>query len=318
MARKRAASAVAALFVAAAFWGCATTGTKFALGGFGPMTLLAVELLGATIALWIAAATRGTGRPPSWRLAITLGLLEPATAYLGDTAGLVRTSAANAAVILGLESCFVVLLAAVFLGERIDRALGLAVVAGFVGLGLLERTGLLSGPGIGDTFVLGGTFSAAVYVIVARKMDASIDPLALTVRQFAVASAVIVPIAVCSWLTGSEAPPTHVPLRFWAIALLVGIGGYGASFLLYNYAIVIIEAGPAAIIINMIPAFGLATAVLLLDERLAPNQIAGAALLTASVVGFGWTRLGSGPVSELPVAAEPQRELVKEAAWQHR
>jgi O-acetylserine/cysteine efflux transporter len=318
MARTRAATAVTALFVAAAFWGCATTGTKYALGGFGAITLLAVELVGATLALWIAAVARGTGTPPSWRLAITLGLLEPATAYLGDTAGLARTSAANAAVLLGLESCFVVLLAAVFLRERIDRALGLAVVAGFAGLGLLERTGLLSGPGIGDTFVLGGTFSAAVYVIVARKMDASIDPLALTVRQFAVASAAIVPIAVCSWLTGSETVPTHVPLRFWAVALLVGIGGYGASFLLYNYAIVIIEAGPAAVIINMIPAFGLATAVLLLGERLAPNQIAGAALLTASVIGFSWTLRSKQRALEPPLAPRPEWDLVKEDAWQHR
>jgi drug/metabolite transporter (DMT)-like permease len=309
---------VAALFVAAACWGCATTGTKFALGGFGAITLLAVELVGATLALWIAAAARGTGTPPSWRLASTLGLLEPATAYLGDTAGLARTSAANAAVILGLESSFVVLLAAVFLRERIDRALGVAVVAGFASLGLLERTGLLSGPGIGDTFVLGGTFSAAVYVIVARKMDASIDPLALTVRQFAVACAAIVPIAVCSWFTGSETVPTDVPLRYWAVALLVGVGGYGASFLLYNYAIMIIEAGPAAIIINMIPAFGVATAVLLLGERLTPNQIAGAALLTASVVAFSWTLRGKRQAPEPPAVPAQEWDLVKEDAWLHR
>ena len=149
-------------------------------------------------------------------------------------------------------------------------------------------------------------------------MDPSIDPLALTVRQFAVAAAAIVPIAVCSWLTGSETVPTHVPLRFWAVALVVGIGGYGASFLLYNYAIVIIEAGPAAIIINMIPAFGLATAVLLLGERLGANQIAGAALLTASVVMFSWTRRSKRPEPELILAVQPERELVKEAAWQHR
>jgi O-acetylserine/cysteine efflux transporter len=107
-------------------------------------------------------------------------------------------------------------------------------------------------------------------------------------------------------------------LRYWAVALLVGIGGYGASFLLYNYAIVIIEAGPAAIIINMIPAFGLATAVLLLGERLAPNQIAGAALLTASVVGFSWTLRGKQQAVEPPVAPLPQWDLVKEEAWLHR
>ena len=43
--------------------GVAMTGTKFAIGGFGPLTLLAVELVAATVALWIALLVRGYQRP---------------------------------------------------------------------------------------------------------------------------------------------------------------------------------------------------------------------------------------------------------------
>ena len=88
------------------------TGTKFAIGGFGPLTLIAVELVAATAALWLVMAARGYRRPQSWRTVVVLGLLEPAAAYVGDTLGLAHTSASNGAVLTGLESTFVVVLAA--------------------------------------------------------------------------------------------------------------------------------------------------------------------------------------------------------------
>ncbi len=283
--------AFAALVVAAALWGVATSGTKYALRAFGPLTLLAVELLAATIALWAVAVIRGGGRGGSWRLAAVLGLLEPALAYAGDTAGLTRTSAANASVIIGLESTFVVVLAAVFLRERIGRSLFLAVGAGLLGLLALEQVSWLTGPALGDLFVVGGALSAAAYTIVARRIDPAIDSLTLTAQQFAAASAAVLPAALSAWASGSEAVPEHVPARFWIAAVLVGIGGFGVSFLIYNWAITVVAAGSAAVIINLIPAFGLMSAVAWLGEPLTAGRLAGASLIAASVAIFTWVQV---------------------------
>ncbi len=63
-------------------WGGAVSGTKYALRGFGPGTLLSVELLAATVVLWAALLMRGYRPPGSWWLPALLGLLEPALAYL--------------------------------------------------------------------------------------------------------------------------------------------------------------------------------------------------------------------------------------------
>ena len=63
-----------------------------------------------------------------------LGLLEPAPAYLGDTFGLSRTSATDGAIISGLESALVVILAARVLGEAVSRATAIAIVLGLGGL----------------------------------------------------------------------------------------------------------------------------------------------------------------------------------------
>lgn len=295
---------VAALVVAAALWGGAMTATKYAVGVFGPVTLLTAAVGAATVVLWIAVAARRRccGTVPSWRLAAVLGLLEPALAYLGQTAGLARTSASNAAVIVGLESCFVVLLAAVFLREHTGRSAWVAVGAGIAGLFVLEGTGWLSGPGSGDLLVTAGTACAAGYVIVARRMDEATDPMLLTARQFTVASLALVPLVTWAWASGAESPPTEIAPRYWIAAALVGVAGYALSFLLYNHAIVTIEAVPAAIVINLIPAFGLLTAVLFLGERLAAHQLLGVALLSASVALCVATRRAAEPA--LAVAAD--------------
>ena len=57
-----------ALVVAAGLWGMAVTGTKYALGGFDPVTLLSVELLAGTALLWAALLVRGYRPPRSWWL----------------------------------------------------------------------------------------------------------------------------------------------------------------------------------------------------------------------------------------------------------
>ncbi len=151
-----------------------------------------------------------------------LGLLEPALAYVAETFGLDRTSAANASLIFGLESTLVVILAAIFLHERITAPLGLSVVAGLLGLAAVEGIATLSAPRPGDGLILAGAVSAALYTIIARGSGQESDPLGLTAHQFAFATLLIVPVALSAWAGGDEAVPTQVAPRFWLVAVLVG------------------------------------------------------------------------------------------------
>src|SRR5580693_9475302 len=105
----------------------AVSGTKYALGGFDPVTLLSIELVAGAGVLWVALLVRGYRPPRSWWPPAVLGLLEPALAYLGDTFGLPRTSAGHGAVMNGLEAGVVVLLAAVLRREAVTRPAILAV-----------------------------------------------------------------------------------------------------------------------------------------------------------------------------------------------
>jgi hypothetical protein len=57
-----------ALTAAAGLWGAAVSGTKYALGGFDPLTLLSIELLAGAFVLWAALLLRGYRPPGSWWL----------------------------------------------------------------------------------------------------------------------------------------------------------------------------------------------------------------------------------------------------------
>lgn len=278
--------AVPALVVAAAFFGVGVVGSKYALGSFEPVTLLSVELLAATAALWLVVLVRGYRRlGVRWRV-LALGLFEPALANLGQDLGLARTSSANGALLTGLESVFVVLLAAVFLRERITAVLATAVTIGLLGLVAIEGSSTFAGPGLGDLLVTGGMLCAAAYTIVAKGLGADVDSITLTAVQFAIATLAVLPLSAVTIGTGHERWPTHVAPRFWVAAVAVGVLGCAVSFLLYNYAIVFVAAGPASVIINLIPAFGLVAAVAWLGDALTVGRIVGASLIGLSVATF--------------------------------
>jgi O-acetylserine/cysteine efflux transporter len=274
------------LMMASVLWGGAVCGTKYALGGFAPVTLLTVALVAAAAVLWTTLLIRGYRAPRVWWLPVVLGLLEPALAYLADTLGLSMTSAIHGALLSGLESALVVVLAVVVLREVITAAAALAVLVALAGLTVLAGTGGSHGTATGDLLVAGGVLSASLYTIVAKRFDDGSDPLSLTTWQFTVAAVAAGGAAATRWATGGEPLPAAVPARFWLAAALVGVAGYGVSFLLFNSVISRVAATQAAVVLNLIPVFAFAGAVVFLGEGVTSADVIGAALVGASVVYF--------------------------------
>ena len=207
-----------ALVIAAGLWGVAVSGTKYALGGFDPVTLLSIELVAGAAVLWAALLIRGYRPPGSWWLPALLGLLEPTLAYLADTFGLSLTSAVHGAVINGLESGLVVLLAAVLLRETVTRPAILAIVAALGGLAVLAAGGAGAGRGTaaGDLLVAAGVLSASLYTIVAKRFDDGSDALSLTTWQFTVAALVSLLVTIGHWTAGSGTACPQRPGSGWS------------------------------------------------------------------------------------------------------
>jgi O-acetylserine/cysteine efflux transporter len=273
------------LVLAAALWGGAVSGTKYALHGFDPVTLLSTELLAATVTLWIVLLVAGYRPPASWRVALLLGLLEPALAYLGDTVGLSHTDAVDGSIISGLESGLVVVLAAVLLGEAVTRTAVVAVVLALGGLIVIAGEGG-SGSAIGDLCVTAGVLSASLYSVAAKRFDDGSDALSLTTWQFSAATAVALSLAALQWLAAGHHPQMNAAPRYWIAAVAVGAIGLAFSFLLYNSVLSRVDAGWTAIVLNLIPVFGMLSALGLLGEKLSGSSGIGALLVGASVIYF--------------------------------
>jgi O-acetylserine/cysteine efflux transporter len=285
---KRWSRPLAALVVASVLWGGAVSGTKFALAGFAPLTLLSLELTAAAAVLWLVLLARGYRAPRTWWLPALLGLLEPGLAYLAETFGLSMTSAVHGAVIGGLESALIVVLAAAVLRERVSGAAVLAILVALAGLIVLASAGAGAGRrvAVGDLLVAGGVLSASLYTIVAKRFEDGSDVLSLTAWQFTAAAVVSLPATAVSWPAGAAGAALAAPARYWLAALLVGVAGFGVSFLLFNYAIARVAAGWSGIVLNLIPVFAFLSAVLFLGEGVTGADAAGAALIGASVLYF--------------------------------
>ncbi|PDQ34142.1 MAG: hypothetical protein B5766_12995 [Candidatus Lumbricidophila eiseniae] len=279
-------AALVALVIAAASWGSAATFIKFALDSWGPMTLLIAQLLSANVVLWTILLIRGYRRPPQmWKL-LLLGALEPGLCYALLTIGLLFTTAANAAVLSAMESFFAVILAAIFLRERLTRRSIAGLALALIGVLILEAAGGFDGVHLGDTLVLGGILAAGFYVVIARTIAGSYDTLTMTAHQFAAGLALALPFAIIRWVTGAEAIIEPRPISSWAAALGVGIIGYAGSFLLYNFAIAHVRAGLSTMILNLMPVFGILTALIFLHEQIGLLAIIGALLVLASIFIF--------------------------------
>ena len=152
---------------------------------------------------------------------------------------------------------------------------------------MLAGAGHSHSASIGDLYVAGGILSASLYTIVAKRFDDGSDTLSLTTWQFSAASMLSLPIVVLRWSTGSGHPVRGAahPGTGWQQSR-VGIGGFAMSFLLYNAVITRVDAGWAAVVLNLIPAFGLLGAVLFLGEKPTGTTGIGAILIGTSVVYF--------------------------------
>lgn len=272
------------LLIAALGWGSANTATAYALGGIEPFTMLFIKLATASVVLWGIALFRGVRPIASYTNIATLGLLEPLLAYGALTIGLVWTTATNASLIGATESAFVVILAAIFLNEKITVRSAAGVAFAMIGVMALERFDFVGRFNVGDWIVLGGSLAAGFYVVIAAKTVQHTDAITMTVWQFTFATIMSGALAVPMWIIEFEPLPVGVSPGYWVAA--IGVGGvcFATSFVLYNISIKHVPAGLAGIILNTVPLVGVITAILFLGEVLTTWHVIGGLLIITGVM----------------------------------
>ncbi|MFT3913127.1 MAG: DMT family transporter [Anaeromyxobacteraceae bacterium] len=278
--------------LSAACWGLAIVATKGLLEGAPPLTALLVQVAGSVAFLWVAVAVTRSRLPVgrTTLVAIASGFLEPGLAYAAGLLGLQLTTASSAAIIGATETPMILLLAALFLRERMGlAALGLAALAG-LGVGLLmlpDLSGLAGGSVAGDLLLVLSTFIAAVYVVISRRIVGDFDALPLaTIQQtggLAVAGLLWLVARNAGWAAAADVPLSWGTLGALA---LTGVVQYAMAFWFWLKGLKHVPASRAAVFLALIPVFGVAGAAVVLGERLVPAQWAGAVLVVAAVLAL--------------------------------
>jgi len=181
------------------------------------------------------------------------------------------TPAINLALIGTTSSpVFAILLAAIFLGEKIKplRILGLLIcISGIV---LLLSKGSIQNLinfhfSPGDWWILGGALCFAIYNTLVRKKPKNITPVNFLFVVFSMGTLFLLPLFI--WEVFYSAP-INWNLQLILIILYLGIGTSVISFLLWNAAIARLGSARTALFGNLIPIFSTLEAVWILNEKI--------------------------------------------------
>ncbi len=214
--------------------------------------------------------------------------------------GLQYTTATNNLMMQGAMPSMILLLSTVIFRDRITIGQLAGTLVSLAGLLVIVAQGSLANIlamtfNRGDAAALFGVFLYSLYSTLLRKKPA-IHQLSFLVTLFAVGAASIAIPYLLELAHGHYmAARIEVPLAI----LYVGIFPSLLAYFFFNRSVDLIGVARASIYMNLPPVFGVALAILLLGEHLAPFHIAGAALVGAGV--FMATRRGDEPPAAGPV-----------------
>lgn len=277
------------LVLASACWGVGTVVSKVALDELAPVTLLVTQLAVSVLFL-LAVSRRGSSDRParsSRGRAMALGLLNPGLSYALALVGLSLIAASTSVLIWASEPALIVLLAFIFLHERLTWRLSAALAMALLGVLLVVYSGGFSGSAVGVLLTLSAVLACAIYTVLARiwAVNDSVLPVTLDQQTAALAFALVLAITVAFAGDGQLSGPvsiSEVSASAWVAALSSGLMYYALAFWLYLSALRQVPASVAGSFITLVPVFGVAAA-LLTGESLTLRQWLGAALVVSSV-----------------------------------
>ncbi len=275
------------IWITALLWGLNWPAVKIMLGGVSPWTLRAAGLSAA--ALLLAAGTLLAGRTlaikPRDRFPVLVsGLLSVAGFNICSVFAQTTMPTSRAAILTFTMPLWSALFAWAALGEAIDRVRALSLTLGAVGLAVLAvpfwpvvRDG---GIPFGLVYVLGAAISWAAGTVFMKARLVQAEPLAITTWQVAIAA------TVCSLgMLAFESPRFDLsdPRVATAFAYHVALP-QTVAYVLWFGLVARVKASTAALGTLLIPIFGVAGAVVLLDDWPTSLDLVGFALILGAVM----------------------------------
>jgi drug/metabolite transporter (DMT)-like permease len=293
--RPGSATATAAGLAAVFMWGLAPVATRALVLQLPPLPLLVIRMAVASVVLlpWCRpllrrpVPRRSAGRCSRQRLLTRLvmaGLLGMVGYNLPVTVGLQWVPASTAGLVLASEPAWLLVLAAVFLGERASRRSWAGVAVALGGVAVLAGPGILSARGgarelAGVGLIALGTLLFGAYTLMLRPLSQAYGPVPVTAASTVAGALFYAPFAALI----SPAQLTRLPASAWAELAFLAIGSTALGMLAWNLAVSRLPGERAGLLLFLEPLVSVAGAVTLLGEHLSAHLAVGGALVLAGI-----------------------------------
>jgi drug/metabolite transporter (DMT)-like permease len=271
----------------ALLFGVSTPFAKLLVGSVHPAMLAGLIYLGSGVGLLAVTVAsrlaRGDASETSERLGVRgsvwLGLAILSGGVIGPLllmAGLSRTPASSASLLLNLEGVLTALLAWFVFRENFDRRVALGMASIVAGAAVLSWQGDIAVSGyVGPLAVAGACLAWGLDNNLTRKVSLS-DPVRIAMLKGLVSGPVNLLLALA---LGAVLPPTSLI----GLAAVLGFLGYGVSLVLFVLALRELGTARTGAYYSTAPFVGALVAVLIFHEPLTLSLMAGGLLMGLGV-----------------------------------
>ncbi len=300
-------STMGSLFVLGAAVGFGTIGIfgRVAVAIEFPLaSMLPIRFAIATLVVLALAFARDWVLPESrrdWVATLFLGVIYTAMTlcFFGSLRFL---TAGIATIVLYTYPTFVVVLAAILLGERVTVRTVLALGLATGGVALVVRTGAIDIDAIGVALALGAAAFYAVYTTGSRMLSPSISPRGLMIGILLGTTASMSIYGVIDGRIGMPAGADE-----WGVVLGLALVSTVIPHLLFYEGVARLEAGRVGVVSTAEPVVTVALGTILLGEPVTAFLLVGGVLVLAGVVLVQLDREETAPMPEAPAVAETEQ-----------
>lgn len=282
--------AIGMLILSVALWGMTIAPTKWAMESIHPFTLTFLRLFLASLLFvpftWMRASkTRGKLSIP-WKRLNILSFTGVSGYFLFSYYGISLTSGVNASILSASLPLFTIILAAVYLKERIRLPQWIGLLLGLVGVVVISlQSNENNGSSLlGDILVLASCLVWAIYVVQMKRPQEEVElPSELfTALTLMLGALMLLPFAAIeTWLVGLPDLSAKTSL---SLAFLV-LGPTIAAYWLWNKALESVSAASAGVYLNTLPLVSVLTAIFLLNESVTWRTVLGGSFI---LIGVFW------------------------------
>lgn len=285
------------LFFIMVVWGFNVSAIKVLVENFMPVTITSLRLLTASITVFIILTFLKKIRLPhgrEWLYILGGCLLNVIFHHYFLSTGLVRTSATNAGLILGMGPLLTVIMTMIFFRKRPTAIALLGFLLGGIGVGItvLLGNGNLQAINLGDLDIFLSILAQAGSFLLINKAARTMNPMLLTAYMLFFGSVSLFTLSLGLEPNGIKSL-ANGSVTVWFVFLISGVFATGIGHMIYNYSIGQVGAAETSIFLNLNTFFSVLGAALFLNETILPTHFIGLIFIISGVL------LGSGTLEAL-------------------